>query len=726
MKVRLLLVVLYSALTLLPALAGAPSTPKRAVTDTYHGAKLSDDYRWLEDWNSPEVQTWGNAQNAYARSVLDKLPGTAILRARLTEILTARTISHSGLIYRGGQLFALRRQPPKEQPFLVVLPAPNEPNKARVLIDPTTMGKKGTTSIDWYMPSPDGKLVAVSLSRGGTESGDVHVLDVATSKEVNEIVPRVNGGTAGGDLAWSPDGKGFFYTRYPRGKERPPEDLDFYQQVYYHQLGTPTDNDRYEMGKDLPRIAEIRLEMDDKSGRLLASVQNGDGGEFAHFLRAPDGKWAQFSSFKDKIVDAVFGPREDIYLVSRQGAPRGKIQRLSIKDLDIDSAPVVVPEGPDTIVTDFSGRISRQTVLPASFRLYVLYQLGGPTQIRAFDLDGKPQEAPRQLPVSTVGDMAHLTGDDLIFANGSYIEPRNVYLFTARTSQTVKLPLTSPPPVSLSDVQVVREFATSKDGTKVPVNILIPKGAKRDGTNPCLVTGYGGYGISLAPGFHPEWRVLFDHGFVVAVANLRGGGEYGEAWHRSGALIHKQNVFDDFAAVLQHMIERGWMSPQHLAIEGGSNGGLLMGATVTQHPELIRAVVAHVGIYDMLRVELSPNGAFNVPEFGTVKDDQQFRAMHAYSPYHHVRHGTKYPAILFLTGANDPRVDPMQSRKMTAALQAATASSAPILLRTSAGSGHGLDTSLSERIEELVDVYAFLFAELGVKVRPASEKTTSP
>ena len=265
---------------------------------------------------------------------------------------------------------------------------------------------------------------------------------------------------------------------------------------------------------------------------------------------------------------------------------------------------------------------------------------------------------------------------------------------------------------------MVRVFVRSKDGTKVPVNIMIPKGVKLDGTNPCLVTGYGGYGVNRVPTFVPERRILFDHGFIVAEANLRGGGEYGEAWHKAGNLTNKQNVFDDFAAVLQIMIEGKYTSPEHLAIIGGSNGGLLMGATLTQHPELVKAVVSFVGIYDMLRVELSPNGAFNVPEFGTVKDEKQFQAMLAYSPYHNVKDGVKYPAVLFLTGANDPRVDPMQSRKMTARLQAATASGLPVLLRTSAGSGHGLDTSLSERIEEYVDVYTFLFAELGVPVKP--------
>jgi prolyl oligopeptidase len=712
------LALLIAGLLAAHALAELPPTRKDTVKDTYHGVSVADDYRWLEDWNDAKVKAWSEAQNAHARAVLDKLPGVETLRKELTAILAAKTTSHSDFFYRGGQLFAMRRQPPKQQPFLVVLPAVDQPDKARVLVDPGELDKKGTTAIDWYVPSPDGKMVAVSLSQGGTETGDVHVYDTATAKELYEVVPRVNGGTAGGSLAWAPDGKGFFYTRYPRGKERPAEDIDFYQQVYFHALGTPTEQDRYEMGKDLPRIAEIKLDVDDATGRVLTTVQNGDGGEFAFFLREADGKWRQFSTFKDKLVQAAFGRHDELVVISLEDAPRGKLIRLSVKDLDPAKAKVIVPEGKDTIVADFPGYSSRQTVLPTETRLYVTYQLGGPTEVRCFDFDGKPLEAPKQLPISTVSGLARLTGDDVLFSNVSYVQPRNVYEYRAISNETVKLPLTTPPPVKLDDVEVVREFATSKDGTKVPVNVLVPKGLKRDGTNPCVVTGYGGYGVNRVPGFVPERRILFDRGFVFAEANLRGGGEYGEAWHRAGALTHKQNVFDDFAAAIQLMIDRKYTAPDHLAIMGGSNGGLLMGATLTQHPEMMKAVVSFVGIYDMLRVELSPNGAFNVTEFGTVKDEKQFRALHAYSPYHHVKDGVKYPAVLFLTGANDPRVDPMQSRKMTARLQAATASGRPVLLRTSASSGHGLDTSLSERIEEYVDVYAFLFAELGVKVKP--------
>jgi prolyl oligopeptidase len=696
--------------------AAPPLTPKKPVTDTYHGIAVVDDYRWLEDGANKDVQAWSDAQNAYARAYLSQLSGIGVIREKLTKIMAAKTTGDGALIARPGAVFALRHQPPKQQDFLVVMPAANKPTDARVLVDPNELDAKGQTTIDWFVPSPDGKLVAVSMSKGGSESGDVYVYDVATGSPVDVVIPRVHGGTAGGDLAWTVDGKGFYYTRYPRGMERPADDIDFYQQLYFHELGTPAAKDRYELGKDLPRIAEIRVEVDSSTGRVLATVQNGDGGEFAMYLRSTNGQWRQLAEFKDGLVQATFGPAGDLYIVSRKNAPRGKILRLSTADPDPARATVIVPEGADTIVTYFYGPPGIQTVLPTATRLYVTYQLGGPSVIRCYDLDGKPVAAPKQPEIAAVGGLTRAGRDDIFFAAGSFVEPSNYFLYRADANETAKLPLKSPPVVDLSDISVVREFATSKDGTKVPVNILIPKGAKRDGSNYCLATGYGGYGISEAPAFHATWRVLFDQGFMVAVVNLRGGSEYGEGWHAAGTLTQKQNVFDDFAASLKHLIEHKYTSPAKLAIEGGSNGGLLMGATLTQCPDLMTCVVTHVGIYDMLRVELSTNGAFNIPEYGTVKDEKQFQSLYAYSPFHRVKDGAKCPKVLFLTGANDPRVDPMQSRKMTARLQAANPDGL-ILLRTTAVGGHGLGTGLSERIEETTDVYAFLFAQLGVALK---------
>ncbi len=706
--------------------AEAPPTPQHPVTDVYHGVSVVDPYRWLETWNDPAVQTWSNAQNTYARSVLDTLPHLDAIRDRVTTILSAQSISYGGLVARHGRLFAMKRQPPKQQPFLVVMDSPFHPDHERVLVDPNAMNAKGTTEIDWFVPSPDGRLVAVSLSQGGSEAGDVHVFDVATAKEVFEVVPRAQNGTGGGSLAWLPDSKSFFYTRYPQGNERPPADRDFYMQLYRHVLGTPAAQDHYEIGKDFPKIAEVWVESTPE-GVALVTFQKGDGGEFQHYARTLDGQWHQLTHYRDRIVQLVVGRSPDgkttpLYLVSLLDAPRGQLLELDLDNHtggNLARARVLLPESSDTLVAEFADRAIN--IAATDHRLYVTYQLGGPSEVRVFDLAGQAQPAPKQFPIGAVGEIkpADDHGDAVLFAATSYIDPSTWFYFDPEHGTTTKTPLSQVPPVDFSDCEVVREWAVSKDGTKVPVNIIRPKGLKLDGSHPCLATAYGGYGINRTPAFVPARRILLDQGVVFAEANIRGGGEFGDAWHRQGNLTHKQNVFDDFAAVCRHLAEAGYTRPAKLAIEGGSNGGLLMGATLTQHPDLMRCVVSHVGIYDMLRVELSSNGAFNIPEFGTVKDEAQFRALYAYSPYHHVQAGVTYPPVLFLTGANDPRVDPMQSRKMTARLQAVGAT---CLLRTSANSGHGIGSSLRERIEEAVDVDAFLFDQLGITYRPVAGK----
>jgi len=296
----------------------------------------------------------------------------------------------------------------------------------------------------------------------------------------------------------------------------------------------------------------------------------------------------------------------------------------------------------------------------------------------------------------------------------TYVTPPAWHRYDPAAKKLAVTALREPATVDFSDVEAVREFAVSKDGTRVPLNIVRRKGTKLDGNNPVLLYGYGGYGISLEPGYDELLRPYLDRGVVYVIANLRGGGEYGEAWHKAGMLTRKQNVFDDFAAASRWLIDNHYTTASRLIIEGGSNGGLLMGAALTQHPELYRAVVSHVGIYDMLRVELQPNGAFNVTEFGTVKDRAQFDALYAYSPYHRVKDGTAYPAVLMMTGDHDGRVNPAHSRKMIARLQAADPHGHPILLRTSAASGHGIGTALSERINEITDDYCFMLKELGV------------
>nr|WP_225937139.1 prolyl oligopeptidase family serine peptidase [Myxococcus sp. RHSTA-1-4] len=695
----------------------APPTEKQEKVDTYHGTEVKDPYQWLEASADPKVREWNDAQNAHTRALLDRLPGRESIRQRVTELLSWKSPAYFGLQEAGGTLFAVKGQPPRQQPFLVVLGSVDDTSTERVLLDPMAVDPSGHTTIDWYVPTLDGKKVAVSLSKKGTESGDVTVYDVATGKPVSaEVVPKVNGGTAGGSLAWNKDGTGFFYTRYPRGEERPPADRDFFQQVYFHKLGTPTEKDTYALGKDFPRIAMTDLETSHDGQYTSARVANGDGGEYMLYLHGPSGQWAQVTKFEDKVIRAAFGHDGALYLLSRKDAPRGKVLRLPLATPTLDKATVLVPEGEATI----------QGLFPAKTRLYVSEQLGGPSRLRMVDLKGQALGEVPTLPVSSVGGLVSMGGDDVLFVNTSFVQPPAWYRYSVKDNKAAKTALARTSPMDMSDVEVVRTEATSRDGTRVPLTILKKKGTKLNGNNPALLTGYGGFNVSISPGFNPLAGLWLEQGGVYAVANLRGGSEFGERWHAEGSLTKKQNVFDDFHACAKLLVDQKYTQPKKLAIQGGSNGGLLMGAAVTQHPEMYGAVVARVGIYDMLRVELTPNGQFNITEYGTVKDPEQFKALHAYSPFHNVKDGTKYPSVLFTSGANDPRVDPFHSRKMVARMQEATSAKNPILLRANAETGHGAGTPLNARIEEEVDVYSFVFNELGMKYRPPAKKVSAP
>jgi prolyl oligopeptidase len=700
-----------------PETTPPPTTRKESVTDKYHGISVTEQYRWLEDWSDARVKSWSDSQNAHARAYLDVLPDRPAIEKRVSEIQHAISSVYYDLAWSPKGVFAKKSQPPLQQDLLVWMPSADRPDQERVIVDPNALDPTGGTAIDWFVPAPDGKLVAASLSAQGSEIGNVHVFDIATGKATDIVIPRVNGGTAGGDLVWMPDSRGFYYTRYPYAGERPEEDAQFFLQVWSHQLGQPLTSDRYEMGQDLPRIAEIQLAAEPSSGQVLATVQYGDSGRFAYYLRNSAANWLQIAGFDDGIAQMNWMDRSTLLLVTTKGSPRGRIQTLSLDGLDLAQAKTIIPERKEVIVSGFS---PPSPVVVTPEHIYLKYQFGGPTEIRAFDHAGNPITGPIVLPVSKVGEMVAADEGDLLYSNESFVDPNAWYRFDAATGKTTRTALATKSPVDFADSEVVREFAISKDGTKIPVNIIRRKGAPLDGRSPALLTGYGGYGINIEPYFSSSRRIWLDQGFAVAVANIRGGGEYGEEWHLQGNLTKKQNVFDDFAAAMKLLVDRKYTSRSGLTIIGGSNGGLLMGAMITQHPEAFRVVVSEVGIYDMLRVELSPNGAFNVPEFGTVKDRDQFQAMYAYSPYHRVVDGTKYPSIFFMTGANDPRVDPMQSRKMTARLQDASASGHPILLRTSSSTGHGLGTPLDEQIREQTDIFSFVLNELGVKFQKSS------
>jgi prolyl oligopeptidase len=689
-----------------PAPGGPPPTPKKPVTEVIQGMSITEDYRWLEATSDPSVQAWARAQTAVTRSTLDALPNHAAISARVASLVRGASSSYYSLEERAGGWFAIKSDKAKHQPLLVLMQSPNHPGTERVVLDPNQVDPSGATAIDFFRPSKNGRLVAVSLSKQGSERGDVHVYQVDAGKELaGDVVTGVNGGTAGGDLAWAADGRGFFYTRYPRGTERPPSDQGFFQQVWFHRLGTSSTKDQYEVGREFPRVAETTLEMSPDGRLLLASVKNGDGGDAMQVVRGPDGVWRQLAAYEDRIREAHFGPDGTLYLLSLKNAAKGKILRLPRGVSSLDKAKLVAPEG-EGAVSEF---------VATRNRVYVASLVGGPAMVRIFDTTGN---ALGTVPTPAVSDVVELarsnSSDDLYLLSVRYTQPPAWFRYEAGNRALRATPLAVHYPVDLSDLEVIREEATSRDGTKVPLTIIRGKGITHA---PAILYGYGGYAISLTPHFLGSDAAWVEQGGVWVEANLRGGNEFGDAWHQAGALTQKQNVFDDFLAVARLLVEKGYVDPKRLGIEGGSNGGLLMGAALTQAPELFRAVVSFVGIYDMLRVERSPNGAFNIPEFGTVKDAEQFKALYAYSPYHHVKDGVAYPAVLLTTGLNDPRVESMQSFKMAARLQAASSSGLPVLLRVT-DSGHGIGSSIDEQIALTADALTFFFSEMGVTYRP--------
>ncbi len=694
-----------------------PPTPRRPVTNEYFGQTVVDPYRWLENGDDPAVAEWTRDENAYTRGVLDQLPARKRLERQLTELHAKAGPSYYGLKPAGHVIFAGKRMPPKEQPVLVVLEASASPGSERILLDPTALDASGKTSIESYFPSPDGSKVAVILAQGGSEQGSLQVYDAGSGAPVDDRIPRVAFPTGGASVAWDHDGSGLFYTRYPAPGERPGADLPFFEQIHHHRLHAEIASDTYVIGREFPRTGEAFVAQSADGRYLRVSVQRGDGGEFAHWLRGPDGNWSQLADFADGVKTVLFGPDDWLYLFSTKDAPNGRILRVRAADADLSAASVVVPKSAAVIEGyDWRGDEIVPSYVITADAFVTVDVLGGPSQIRVFSPDGTFRRAAPLPPVSAVDSIVSAPGGAIYFRNQTYITPPAWYRLEARDVRLEKTSLADATPVAFDDVEVVREFATSKDGTQVPLNIIRKKGLKLDGTNPVLLTGYGGFGVTLAPRFLgiDGWLWL-NAGGVYAVANLRGGGEFGEAWHEDGRLTHKQNVFDDFAACARHLFDRKYTNPDRLAIEGGSNGGLLMGAALTQHPDLFRAVVSHVGIYDMLRVERDANGAFNVPEYGSVTNRAQFGALRNYSPYQHVVDGTRYPAVLLLAGANDGRVNPYHSRKMAARMQAATTAGRPVLLRMSGSSGHGYGTALSERIAQAADVFAFLFHELGMR-----------
>jgi prolyl oligopeptidase len=708
--------------------APPPVAAKIAVTDEYHGVKVVDHYRWLEDGKSTETKQWAAAQNAYSLAYFKRAPAWNSILQDLKNPKNNPGATQYGLEFRNGQFFYMRLDRTRQQQAVLMtsssLGSTNAtPANAKVLLDPTLLDPSGHTSIDWYRPSLDGGLIAVGLAVGGNERSAVTVFQTSTGKQVGSALVPMGFPGAERSLAWLPGNKGFLYAGYDPTVAAVAESTVLEnQKVFEHLLGTSQKEDRVVLDKGLTRLAQIALDSDATGKWIVASAEDGDGGKYANFVRMPDGSWQQISTYSDEVVAVTPGtPEEDaLYLTSLKDSPRGKVLKVSAKSPLLSNAKVIIPEGKASIEHDDPGGDAGRVVVTNS-RLYVTTIDGGPNRLQAYDHNGRFLEDVSLPPVSEVSSVVSLGAEDLAIHLSGFLSPTAYITYQAGPrAQLQATALSRPASRILSGYVADQAFATSKDGTRIPMTIVHHRGSAMDGTVPTLVYGYGGYGVSMSPEFLDNiyWRPWLEQGYTLVVTNLRGGAEYGESWHTAGNLTRKQNVFDDFFACAQYVVDQHWSSTPHMAALGGSNGGLLMGAEITQHPDQFRAVVSLVGIYDMLRVELDPNGKFNTTEYGSVKDAAQFQALYAYSPYHHVVDGEKYPAVLMETGDNDPRVNPAQSRKFTARLQAANGSPYPILLKTFADAGHGASSS-SDMQQETADTFAFLFQELGVTYAPS-------
>ncbi len=684
-----------------------PKAPKHPVTDTYWGVKVPDDYQYMENGKDANALKWAKGQDRYTRAWLDHHPERKAILDRVVTLTHSDSPDYYGGSYARGTYFFLKDQPPRQQPLLVALTEVSDVKSERAVVDPNVIDPSGGISIDFYAPSLDGRYVAVSLSKNGTEDGTLHLYESASGTPLPDVIPGVNGGTAGGSATWNADASGIYYTRYPHAGERPAADLPFYQQIYFHKLGRPVAEDTYVLGKEFPKIAEVELSTSPDGRFVLADVSNGDGGEHGYWLMAPDGAWTQFARFEDKIIEAKFGMDQALYLLSRADAPRKKLLRMPLQFPDLHHAAVIVPQGENAI----------EAYTPAESRLYVTEMVGGPTQMRVYDLHGREQNLVTMSDISLMSGAVRTSGDEVLVRSQSYTHPPAYYRYGPDRTALQETALAQTSPADFSDCEVRREFAEAPDGTKLPVNIIMRKGTKLDGQAPTILHGYGSYGLSEQPYFQPDIKLWLEQGGIYVDASIRGGGEYGDAWHEAARLGTKKVSMDDFAACAHYLVEKGYTKKERLAIEGGSAGGLLVYGTLVHYPDFMQAAVAHVGYGDVLRTELAPNGEFNTTEFGTVKDSVQFKGMYSYSPYHHVRDGKTYPSVLALTGVNDPRVPAWETFKMVARLQA-TGSRNPVFMRVSYDSGHGIGTALSERDQQMADVMMFLFDRLGVKYRP--------
>ena len=694
--------------------SSAPVEPPKAATkpviDMYHGTKVLDNYRWLEDGTSAETQKWVGEELAYTRAILDPLPGRDAIHKRLTELLAIGSVTPPEIA--GKYYFYTKREGMQNQPVLYVREKTadgsmgTDTGKDRVLVDVNQLAADGTVALDWFQPSDNGHFVAYGTSAGGSEMSTLHIVETKTGTLLPDTIER----TRACSIAWEHDNHGFYYTRYPKKGDVPAGEEMYNRHVFYHELRQDPDGDDkiFGEGRDPEDWPNVHLSND---GRwLLIDVEQGwvKSELFLMDLQknTPPTRVSTGKNFlyRGEVYEGK------LYITTNEDAPRSRLFVTDAGDYERSHWKEIIPQ---------SDAVLQGTAIFGG-KLFAQYEQNASSQLKLFDLDGKKLSDIALPAIGTVfGSGGRWNRDEIFYGFQSFTFAPSIYRYDLKDNSTSLWTKVDAPSIDPSTYEVAQEWFHSKDGTRVPMFVIHKKGLTKNGHNPTLLTGYGGFNVSLTPTFSRTAYLWMEHGGIYAVANLRGGAEFGEDWHRAGMLDKKQNVFDDMIAAAEHLISEKYTDSRHLAIQGGSNGGLLMGAMITQRPDLFRAVVCQVPLLDMIHYQDFQIAKLWIPEYGTSESVEQFKWLYAYSPYHHVKAGVEYPAILFMTADFDTRVDPMHAKKMAAEMQAeaknGSSHTRPILLRIEPKAGHGAGKPVTKQIEEFTDVYSFLFWQLGVR-----------
>jgi prolyl oligopeptidase len=691
------------------ALTGPPPTARHDVTETFFGQSVTDPYRWLENWHDADVAAWLKAQNDYTRATLAAIPGREKFLARV-QALDTSTTSVRGLQVSGGKIFYLKIAAGADNAKLYVEDSAGSPE--RLLLDPELLTKDGVHySIDYFQPSLDGSLVAFGISPGGSEQSVIHVLDTATGTQLPDAIDRARFG----GVEWLPGNKSFLYNRLQKmTPDMPKTAFEQRSRVYLHVLGQDPGADRFIFGYGYSpdtNIADNDLSYVIYSpaspylfGLLFHGTQREQTAYYAPLdqLNASPIPWKKLFDVDDAVLNFDVH-NDDVYLQTHKHSSRNEITRTSLKNPDVEHATVVVPAS-DVVIQELD---------VAKDAIYLRDLDGGIGRMRRLSFDGRIEPLPVAAGQSVENISVTPTEAGAMIHVASWTTSPKWLAYDPQRKTARDTGIQPPPPIDTSAFESVEVKAKSADGTMVPLSIVRAKNIALDGSHPTHLVGYGAYGISMDPAFTPYWLAWLERGGVIAVAHVRGGGEYGEDWYHAGYKATKQHTIDDFIACAQYLIENKYTSPAHLSGEGTSAGGILIGGAITQHPELFAGALIRVGLSDALRAEFTPNGPPNIAEFGSVTDADGFKALYAMDAYQHVKDGTAYPGVLLTTGTNDPRVDPSQPAKMTARLQAATSSHKPVLLRVDYDAGHGMGSTRAQRELEFADEMSFLLWQDG-------------